>query len=271
MSLSALMSAPWCWHKRLFMWPVNGVKRRRLRGEGGRRSERMTEREREREEIKKKWGGWGGKNSKQEIPQSWYHMPGPPFLMRQRSMYSLALSYTGGTPIMPKLTCSNKTPPPSPTRSTPRSGSQPPTIQCRPFAFPDREPCLISQEFHIDGVRQLSPDREKELGIQRCPPLRSSSPPLSTHINNQKKRNFLASVEFFFFFDWRRNKQCAFSMCILRLRLGKHTPIPAQVVTVMLIYVFLSPVLSFFKPPPQRYFWVPACSITLSFSSISKV
>lgn len=205
MSHSALMSAPWCWHKRLFMWPVNGVKERRLRGEGrGRageirkwqRKRRKKHRERRRRrgirrgksKNKKERKKGRKKKNKQEIPHSWYHMPGPPFLMRQRSMYSLALSLTGGTPIMPKLTCSNKAPP-QPTTTThrtyhpPRSPAPssaslwlpPPTIQRCPFAFLDQEPCLISQESHIDGVGQLSPAREKELGVR--PRSASPSPP----------------------------------------------------------------------------------------------
>lgn len=145
-------------------------------------------------EKDKKVGRTRGKESKQEILQSWYHMPGPPFLMRQRSMYSLALSHTGGTPIMPKLTCSNKTPPnpPSPTQQPhPRRPARPPppAIQCHPFAFPDREPCLISQEFHIDGVRQLSPDREKELGAHphSALPSPASLQPSVKHTHKQSK------------------------------------------------------------------------------------
>lgn len=54
-----------------------------------------------------------------------------------------------------------------------------------------REPCLISQESHIDRVRQLSPDGEKRnlaFTLSR-PPI----PPLSTHIHNQREK-LLASV-----------------------------------------------------------------------------
>lgn len=123
----------------------------------------------------------GKKKSKQEIPQSWYHMPGLPSLMRQRSMYSFcSLTHTGGTPIMPKLTCSNKShPPTSPTSCLTRltHPARPDRPDHHPFAFPVRELCLISQEFHIDGVGQLSPDREKELGVRPRSALPSS--PLS--------------------------------------------------------------------------------------------
>lgn len=74
------------------------------------------------------------KTSKREIPQSWYHMPGPTFLMRQRSMYSLALSHTGGAPIMPQVNLFKQTPHLIPAPLTERRGSIParlgrPTIE----------------------------------------------------------------------------------------------------------------------------------------------
>lgn len=93
------------------------------------RGERKREEKEEESKRKKKAGRTRGKaeKKKREILQSWYHMAGPPFLMRQRSMYSLALSHTGGTSIMPKLTCSNKPPlllpPTQPHPCRPRPGS----------------------------------------------------------------------------------------------------------------------------------------------------
>lgn len=157
MSLSALMSAPWCLYKRFFMWPVNGVKRRRLK-RGGKIKEWQREGRRERGENLKMGStrGWKKKKkkNKQEIPQSWYHMPGRPFLMRQRSMYSLALSHTGQTPIMPKLTCSNKTPPPPSPPPTPQPHPRCPARLCSAAYHPALSiciPCLRALP-HFTGI-----------------------------------------------------------------------------------------------------------------------
>lgn len=123
-----------------------------------RKEKRRRERGKSQKENKFK------RNSKREIPQSWHHMPGPPFLMRQRSTYSLALSLTGGTPIMPKLTCSNNIPPP---QIPPHSGSCRLPSNAVHLHSSTENPASFHRNPHIDGVRQLSPAREKELGV--CP------------------------------------------------------------------------------------------------------
>lgn len=56
------------------------------------------EREKRRRENQKSGEDEGKSERAREIPQSWYHMAGPPFLMRQRSVYSLALSHTQEEP-----------------------------------------------------------------------------------------------------------------------------------------------------------------------------
>lgn len=107
----------------------------------------------------------------------------------------------------PKLTRLNKTPL---THRQPPRTPVPPLAPEPSFAFPDWEPCLISQESHIDGVRQLSPDGEKRnlalTLIQLCPPLCPSDPRLSTHINNQRKETFPTSADLLADLDSERGK-----------------------------------------------------------------
>lgn len=196
-------------------------------------------------------------------------------------MYSLALSHTGGAPIMPQVNLFKQTPHPipAPPDRTPRlhpGPARPSYHRARLFAFSDQEPCLISQESHIDGVRQLSPDREKELGVRPCsaspsppprPPPSLPDPPLYTCINYQKEERCRSQGRVCrLVFDWRRNKRLPL-VCFLCI-FYEH---PTQAVTVLLICVFISVFfcLFFFKRlRPFFFLWVP---IKLSFSSISKL
>lgn len=209
------------------------------------------------------------KTSKREIPQSWYHMPGPPFLMRQRSMYSLALSHTGGTPIMPQVNLFKQNSPRPNTTAPSRPGSAA-YHPVHPFAFSDREPCLISQESNIGGVRQLSPDREKELGVR--PHSASPSPPSPwPSVKHRHKK----SKE-----EHRRSQWRVYSLVL--------TEGGTNACLVWILRIFMSILLElwlwcwfvsfflwrffccccFFFRGFARFFWV---SIKLSFSSISKL
>lgn len=186
--------------------------------------------------------------------------------MRQRSIYSLALSHAGGTPIMPKLTCSNNPPATKPPPPAPHPHPcRPARLSCY---YPVPSICIPWPRAlpHFTGI----PHWRSQTAVTRqrkgtwSPHSALPSPPSlqpsvkHTHKQSKEEKLFSQCSVLLGSFDWRKNKRL-FSldlwiyMCILRLRLGKHTPIP-QVVTVMLIYVFFfSLSLSFFKAFPVTF------------------
>lgn len=174
------------------------------------RGERKREEKEEESKRKKKAGRTRGKaeKKKREILQSWYHMAGPPFLMRQRSMYSLALSHTGGTSIMPKLTCSNKPPlllpPTQPHPCRPRPGSARLRLRLRlRLAYPSSATHLHSPDqespasFHRNSTLTESDSchqTEKRnlafalIQLHPFPSIPSTRTPLLKHTHKQIKR-----------------------------------------------------------------------------------
>lgn len=72
-------------------------------------------------------------------------------------------------------------------------------VPVHPFAFPDQQPCLISEESHADGIKQLSPNRKKEFGIPPRSTLWPSHHPLDplfkTRIKKNQRKNNLTTCE----------------------------------------------------------------------------
>lgn len=121
------------------------------------------------------------------------------------------------------------------------------------FAFPDRE---SPASFHRNPALTESDSCHQtgRKGTWRSP---SAAPhPAVKHTHTQSKRETFSQCR-----RARRRRERLFSgdlcicMCILMLRLSKHAPPAAQVVTVMLIYVFVasfssSSLLFLRRPPP---------------------
>lgn len=200
MSLSALMSAPWCLYKRFFMWPVNGVKRRRLK-RGGKIKEWQREGRRERGEsqngeyegVKKKKKKEQARDSSVMVSHAW------PSIFNEAKVNVFSCSFTHRTnPNHAQVNLFKQNSPTTitTTHSTAPSPLPGPALLSRlpssavhlhslsesPASF-HRNPTLTES----DSCHQTEKRNLAFTLIQLCPPLRPSDPLLSTHIIKRRE------------------------------------------------------------------------------------
>lgn len=155
----------------------------------------MIKKEKNRKRQKK--SSQNEKKSKQEVIIS--HPWSSIFHEAKVNVFS-CFSHTGGNPIMPKLTCSNKAPPHPPLTTLYLNPATCSTIQYHHLHSLTKSLPHFTGISHWRSQTAVTRRREKELGIHTHSALPSSPyPPSFTvkHTHKQsKKRNFPACAEF---------------------------------------------------------------------------